>query len=103
MVLYRYYSGNMWMRVVVHQFEVFELEVIDTLHIRINFHLRQCAWFAAKLQFDLIQVVQIDMASPSVWINSPAFSPVTCAIICSSSAYDAILNGTPRNISALRW
>ena len=61
MVLYRYYSGNMWMRVVVHQFEVFELEVIDTLHIRINFHLRQCAWFAAKLQFDLIQVVQIDM------------------------------------------
>ena len=61
MVLYRYYSGNMWMRVVVHQFEVFELEVIDTLHIRINFHLRQCAWLAAKMKFDLIQVVQIDM------------------------------------------
>ena len=103
MVLYRYYSGNMWMRVVVHQFEVFELEVIDTLHIRINFHLRQCAWFAAKLQFDLIQVVQIDMGNAKCMDNSPAFSPVTCAIICSSSAYDAILNGTPRNISALRW
>ena len=41
--------------------------------------------------------------SPMVWIKSPAFKPVTCATIMSRSAYEAMLKGTPKKVSALRW
>ena len=42
-------TGNMRMRVVIYQFEIFILEIKDTLHVRVYFHLWQWAWFTGKL------------------------------------------------------
>ena len=51
----------MRMRVVIYQFEIFILEVEDALHVRVYLHLRQRAWFAGKLQFHLLQMIQINV------------------------------------------
>src|SRR5581483_10713757 len=42
-------------------------------------------------------------ASPKVCTKSPTSSPQICATMWVSSAYEAMLNGTPRNTSAERW
>src|SRR3989338_9171320 len=42
-------------------------------------------------------------ASPRVWTNSPGFKLQTCATICSNNEYEAILKGTPKNISHDLW
>jgi hypothetical protein len=34
------------MRIVAHQFEILEFEVVNILHCGIQFHRRQRAWFA---------------------------------------------------------
>ncbi len=47
--LNRNFTGNMRMRVVIYQFEIFILEIKDTLHVRVYFHLWQRAWFTGKL------------------------------------------------------
>ena len=51
----------MWMRIIIYQLEVIILEIEDTLHVRIDFHLRQGTRFARQLQFHLLQVVQVDV------------------------------------------
>ena len=40
---------------------------------------------------------------PPVQTNSPGSKPVCCAIIIVSSEYEAMLNGTPMNMSHERW
>ena len=85
------------MRVIIHQFEILEFEIEDTFHIRVDFHLRQRTRFAGQLQFYLFQMIQIDMCV------TECMNEVTCATICSNSAYEAMLKGTPRKMSALRW
>ena len=55
---------RMW--IVIYQFEIFILEVEDALHIRVYLHLRQRTWFAGKLQFDLLQMIQINVRITSV-------------------------------------
>ena len=49
------------MRVVAHQLKILELEVVDVLHRRIEFHLRQRARLARELQFRLLEVIGVKM------------------------------------------
>ena len=56
-----YHTCDVRMRVIIHQFEILEFEIEDTFHIRVDFHLRQRTRFAGQLQFDLFQMIQIDM------------------------------------------
>ena len=93
----------MRVRIVIDQFKVLILEIEYVLYIRIYFHLRKCPRLTAQLEFHLFQVVQIDMCISQGMYKIPAFNPVTWATICKSNAYDAMLKGTPRKISALRW
>ena len=51
----------MWVRVIIHQFEIFVLEIEDILHVRIDFHLRKRTRFASQLQVNLLQVVEVQM------------------------------------------
>lgn len=75
---------RMW--IVIYQFEIFILEVEDALHIRVYLHLRQRTWFAGKLQFDLLQMIQINVRITECMNEIPCFQSVTCAIICNSRA-----------------
>ena len=61
----------MWMRIVANEFEVLVLEIKETLHIGIEFHLRQRSGLTGQLKLGLLDVVQIE---------------VTCAIICNNKA-----------------
>ena len=49
------------MGIVADEFEVFVLEVEETLYIGIDFHLRQGTWLTGKLETGLLDVVQIEM------------------------------------------
>ena len=59
--LYRYFSGNMRVRIVIDQFKVFILEIEYVLYIRIYFHLRKCRGSRLSWSLTCSQVVQIDM------------------------------------------
>ena len=93
----------MRMGVIAFQAEVLVAEIEDGFHFRVQHHPRQRPRFTTELRARLLQVVAYRWASPNVWMNSCACRPVACAIIMVNSAYEAILNGTPRNTSALRW
>ena len=51
----------MWMRIVANEFEVLVLEIKETLHIGIEFHLRQGTWLTGKLKLGLFDVVQVEV------------------------------------------
>ena len=51
----------MWMRIVANEFEVLVLEIEETLHIGIEFHLRQGTWLTGKLKLGLFDVVQVEV------------------------------------------
>ena len=92
-VLNRYFSGNVRPRIVIHQLEVFVFEAEYILYVRINFHLGSGRGSRVSCNFTCSSDSD-KYVSPSVWTKSPALSPVTCAIICNSRAYEAILKGT---------
>ena len=58
---------------------------------------------ARKLLVGLFEVVQVEMRIAERMDELPASSPHTWATIIVSRAYEAILKGTPRKVSALRW
>ena len=49
------------MRVVIHNFKILILEVVNFFHRRIQFHLRQRTRFARELQLRLLDVVRVKM------------------------------------------
>ena len=49
------------MRVVTDQLKILELEIVDVLHRRIQFHLRQRTRLARQLQLRLLDVVRVKM------------------------------------------
>ena len=51
----------MWVWVVVHEGEVFKLEVEDVVHIRVDEHLWQRTWLSCELQLHLLDMIEIDM------------------------------------------
>ena len=59
--LYGNRTGNVRPRIIVFQCEVFELEVEDAFHVRIESHARQGTRFPGELQFHLFQMILIDM------------------------------------------
>ena len=65
-MLYRYFSGNVRPGVVILQLEIFVVEAENIFHVRIDFHGRQGARGTGELQVYLFQVIQVNMASPSV-------------------------------------
>lgn len=85
------------------KFKVLVSEFIDVCHSRVQFHFRKRVGFPRKLQFNLFNMIQVDVSISQGANKSPGFSEVICAIIRVSSAYEAILKGTPRKMSQLRW
>ena len=61
MTLYCHRCRDAWIRVVVHELEVFIPEGEDILHFRIDLHLRQLARLTAELGRDLLEMVHIDV------------------------------------------
>ena len=55
----------MWMRIIANEFEVLVLEIEKTLHIGIDFHLRQGTWLTGKLKLGLFDVVQVEVGIAS--------------------------------------
>src|SRR5215468_9652419 len=49
------------MRVVTHQLEIFELEIVNVFHCRIQFHPRQRSEFPRKLLARLFEMVFVKM------------------------------------------
>ena len=49
----------MW--VVVKQFKILKLEVVDVLHARAYFNLWQSAWGARELHFGLLDMVRVEV------------------------------------------
>jgi hypothetical protein len=47
------------MRVVAHKFEISEFKIVDVLHRRIQFHVRQRSGLARELQFRLFEMVRV--------------------------------------------
>ena len=56
-------------------------------------------YFAAAAQ----RTSRAGFTAAAFYLSTPGCKPHTCAIIIVRRAYEAILNGTPRNTSALRW
>ena len=92
------------MRVVADQFEILELEIVDVLHRRIQLHLRQRARLAGELQLRLFEVIGVEV-QVAEGVDECAWLQIRRPARPSSSAArsEAMLNGTPRNRSALRW
>lgn len=49
------------MRIVADQFEIFEFEIVNVLHRRVQLHRRQRPGFAGQLQPGLIDVIGVEM------------------------------------------
>ena len=49
------------MGIVADEFEVLVLEIKETLHVGIEFHLRQGTWLTGQLKLCLFDMVQIEM------------------------------------------
>ena len=56
---------DVWVWVVISQFEVLILEVEDALHVGVDFHLRQMARLASQLQLRLLNVVEVEVGVAS--------------------------------------
>jgi len=84
------------MRIVGDEFEVFEHEIVNVFDGGIDFHPRQRPAVVGKLLTRLVKVVVVEMQ-----IAKGMDEVTTCATIIVSSQYEAILDGTPRNRSAL--
>ena len=65
---------------------------------------RQRPGLAAELDARLLQMVVVEVGvARRCGRTRRAADPVTWATISVSSAYEAMLKGTPRKTSALRW
>ena len=59
--LYGYDAGDVWVWVVVHECEIFELKVEEVFDLRIDEHLWQRTRLACELQLHLFDMVAIYM------------------------------------------
>jgi len=66
-------------------------------------HEARRAYGARELRCHLVEVVEVQVAVAAGPHESPTARSHCCATMCVSSAYEAMLNGTPRKMSALRW
>jgi hypothetical protein len=90
-------------RLVALEGEVFVLELEQLAAGGIEAHARERTRRAGERLARLLEMVQIEVRVAEREDDSPGLKPVTCATISVRSEYDAILNGTPRKRSALRW
>jgi hypothetical protein len=61
MNLYRDWRFDRWVRIVINQLEIFEPEVVNVFHSRIQFHPRQASEIAGKLLACLVEMVLVKM------------------------------------------
>lgn len=51
----------MRMRVVPYDLKVLKFVIVDAVRLTLEHQLRQRAWLASQLQFDLLNMVQVNM------------------------------------------
>lgn len=93
----------MWMRVIALEGEIIVFKVEKIVDGGVDYHLGQRSRLPGELQTCLVEMIDVEVRIAEGMHEVAGTKAVTCAIICSSRAYEAILNGTPRKQSALRW
>lgn len=82
---------------IINDFKIFVFVIENWRGLPANVKLRQCVRFARKLKLSLFEVIEYRWTSPPVHTKSPGCRSHCCANMCVSNAYEAMLNGTPKN------
>ena len=61
LILHRHWRFDVWVRVVVLQFEVFKAEVEQVSHFGVDLHLWQGSRLAGELEAGLLEVVAVEV------------------------------------------